>query len=61
MSGSRPHPCYLCGKPCWNKGCMDCLRRGKNSGLGKRNSRVKRRKAELMRREGLFIQEGESS
>jgi len=45
MAGSRPHPCYLCGKPCWNKGCAECLHRGKNSGLGKLNSRRKRRRA----------------
>ena len=44
MAGSRPHPCYLCGKPCWNKGCAECLHRGKNSGLGKLNSRRKRRR-----------------
>jgi hypothetical protein len=44
MAGSRPHPCYLCGKPCWNKGCAECLHKGKWGGLAKFNSRRKKRK-----------------
>jgi hypothetical protein len=31
----KPHPCYLCGKPCYNKGCRECLTKGKHSGLAK--------------------------
>jgi hypothetical protein len=44
MTGKVPHPCYLCGKPCWNKGCAECLRRGKHSGLAKYNNRKRKEK-----------------
>ena len=45
MTGSRPtRKCYLCGAPCWNKGCAECLRRGRHAGLGKMNSRRKHKR-----------------
>ena len=36
MTRSFQRPCYCCGKPCWNKGCRECLTKGRHAGLNKK-------------------------
>jgi hypothetical protein len=41
--GNKARPCYLCGKPCYNKGCRACFIAGKSRGLAKWNGRHKKK------------------
>jgi len=36
--------CYLCGKPCWNKGCRSHLVEGKFASEAKRRNRYNKKK-----------------
>lgn len=52
MTGDRPHPCYLCGRPCWNKGCAECLRKGRGGGLSRQRNRDKKKRENMLKVDG---------
>ena len=43
MNTTPMRKCYLCGKPCWNKGCREHLSEGRHQTLAKYNNRKLKR------------------